>query len=214
MVTLPLVSWWLEDPEFNSGLVHYLSCLCVLQLLDRIATCYTINHGLFVWLRGSVLLGQGHKYLWRKMATSLLSDMSLPSSRWQVTYNSWTNARNTWTRTPSSIQMQSWWPTIYSCIFVTGLTLRKVSCSRYMVLYPSFTLFIFHYLAFVSHDSFLYLSAVVACDNSSSSHHYVYSASGTSVVPHSLWKYSKCFECSRVPEHSLGGVQSQNSIVH
>ena len=41
MVTLPLVSWWLEDPEFNSRLVHYLSCLCVLQLLDRIATCYT-----------------------------------------------------------------------------------------------------------------------------------------------------------------------------
>ena len=40
MVTLPLVSWWLEDPEFNSGLVHYLSCLCMLQLLDRIATCY------------------------------------------------------------------------------------------------------------------------------------------------------------------------------
>ena len=40
MVTLPLVSWWLEDPKFNSGLVHYLSCLCVLQLLDRIASCY------------------------------------------------------------------------------------------------------------------------------------------------------------------------------
>ena len=41
MVTSPLVSWWLEDPKFNSGLVHYLICLCVLQLLDRIATCYT-----------------------------------------------------------------------------------------------------------------------------------------------------------------------------
>ena len=43
MVTLPLVSWWLEDPEFNSRLVHYLSCLCVLQLLDRIATCYRMD---------------------------------------------------------------------------------------------------------------------------------------------------------------------------
>ena len=41
-------------------------------------------------------------------------------------------------------------------------------CSRYMVLYPSFTLFTFHYLAFVSHDSFLYLSEVVKHDNSSS----------------------------------------------
>ena len=44
MVTLPLVSWWLEDPKFNSGLVHYLSCLSVLQLLDRIATCYRPPH--------------------------------------------------------------------------------------------------------------------------------------------------------------------------
>ena len=43
MVTLPLVSWWLEDPEFSSGLVHYLSCLCMLQLLERIATCYIMS---------------------------------------------------------------------------------------------------------------------------------------------------------------------------
>ena len=43
MVTLPLVSWWLEDSECNSGLVHYLSCLGMLQLLDRIATCYTLT---------------------------------------------------------------------------------------------------------------------------------------------------------------------------
>ena len=42
-------------------------------------------------------------------------------------------------------------------------------CSRYMVSYPSLTLFTFHYLAFVSYDSFLYLSAVVTCDNPSSS---------------------------------------------
>ena len=46
---------------------------------------------------------------------------------------------------------------------------QQEKCSRYMVLYPSLTLFTFHYLAFVSHDSFLYLSAVVTCDNSSSS---------------------------------------------
>ena len=25
----------------------------------------TINHGLFVWLGGLVLLGQGHQYLWK-----------------------------------------------------------------------------------------------------------------------------------------------------
>ena len=42
-------------------------------------------------------------------------------------------------------------------------------CSRYIVSYPSFTLFTFHYLAFVSQDSFLYLSVVVTCDNPSSS---------------------------------------------
>ena len=35
-----------------------------------------------------------------------------------------------------------------------------------------------------------------------------------SVVPHSTLKYSKWFEFCRVPEHSLGGVQSQNSVIH
>ena len=49
MVTLPLVSWWLEDPEFNSGLVHYLSCLYMLQLLDRIATCYKYFPSTHIW---------------------------------------------------------------------------------------------------------------------------------------------------------------------
>ena len=50
MVTLPLFSWWLEDPEFNSGLVHYLSCLCVLQSLDRIAlTICVLNVGSCWW---------------------------------------------------------------------------------------------------------------------------------------------------------------------
>ena len=52
MVTLPPVSWWLEDPKFNSGLVHYLSCLCVLQLLDRIATCYSMRWKVSVCLWG------------------------------------------------------------------------------------------------------------------------------------------------------------------
>ena len=56
MVTLPLVSWWLEDPEFNSRLVHYLSCLCMLQLLDRIATCYTT-------LKSSRTSDAGHQFL-------------------------------------------------------------------------------------------------------------------------------------------------------
>ena len=42
-------------------------------------------------------------------------------------------------------------------------------CNRYRGSYPFSMLFTFHYLAFVSHDSFLYLSAVVTCDNSSSS---------------------------------------------
>ena len=42
-------------------------------------------------------------------------------------------------------------------------------CNRYRRSYPFSMLITFHYLAFVSHDSFLYLSAVVTCDNSSSS---------------------------------------------
>ena len=39
MVKFPPVSWWLEDPKFNSGLVYYLSCLGMLQILDRMAIC-------------------------------------------------------------------------------------------------------------------------------------------------------------------------------
>ena len=42
-------------------------------------------------------------------------------------------------------------------------------CNRYRRFYPFSMLITFHYLAFVSHDSFLYLSAVVTCDNLSSS---------------------------------------------
>jgi len=42
-------------------------------------------------------------------------------------------------------------------------------CNKDMGSYPSFTLFTFHYLGFVSHDSFPYLSVVVTCDNPSSS---------------------------------------------
>ena len=42
-------------------------------------------------------------------------------------------------------------------------------CNRYRRSYPFSMLITFHYLAFVSHDSFLYLSAVVTCDNPSSS---------------------------------------------
>ena len=63
MVTLPLVSWWLEDPEFNSGLVHYLSCLCVLQLLDRITTCYTEAPGF--WPFPSEFLGKTWEFPWK-----------------------------------------------------------------------------------------------------------------------------------------------------
>ena len=71
-------------------------------------------------------------------------------------------------------------------------------CSRYMVLYPSFTLSIFHYLAFVSHDSFLYLSEVVKCDNSSSIFQTTttYICVRNSIIPHSPWKAG--FSCLHV----------------
>jgi len=42
-------------------------------------------------------------------------------------------------------------------------------CNKDMGSYPSFTLFTFHYLVFVSHDPFPYLSVVVTCDKTSSS---------------------------------------------
>ena len=42
-------------------------------------------------------------------------------------------------------------------------------CNRYRRSYPFSMLITFHYLVFVSHDSFLYLSAVVTCDKTSSS---------------------------------------------
>ena len=61
------------------------------------------------------------------------------------------------------------WVLVVGCIHGWWGMVMGIRCSRYMVLYPSSTLFTFHYLAFVSHDFFLYLSAVVTCDNASSS---------------------------------------------
>ena len=46
-----------------------------------------------------------------------------------------------------------------------GVSLCDLQCNRYRRSYPFSILITFHYLAFVSHDSFLYLSAVVTCDN-------------------------------------------------
>ena len=51
------------------------------------------------WMDGPVT------HIYRKIATCSLSDTSFPSSRWQVTCDSWTKVRNTWTCTPSSVQM-------------------------------------------------------------------------------------------------------------
>ena len=93
---------------------------------------------------------------------------------------------------------------------------RECMCNKDMEFYPFSILFTFHYLAFVSHDSLPYLSVVVTCDNLLLSFKppLCILCVRNSVVPHSPWKYSKWFEFSRVPGHSLGGVQSQNSVIH
>ena len=91
MVTLPLVSWWLEDPKFNSGLVHYLSCLCVLQLLDRIAACYSLPQ-------------------WLTCPHNLFKSVETPTSGDYVEReNSRSNSyHNTWP-SPSTGSLLSWW---------------------------------------------------------------------------------------------------------
>ena len=60
-------------------------------------------------------------------------------------------------------------PATICCDNNTTINLSEDPCNRYRRSYPFPMLITFHYLAFVSHDSFLYLSAVVTCDNLSSS---------------------------------------------
>ena len=55
------------------------------------------------------------------------------------------------------------------CIPGIWLTSRNSLVKLLSLFVRDCTLFTFHYLAFVSHDFFLYLSAVVTCDKSSSS---------------------------------------------